>query len=153
MYKSIIISIILIIVVSCNTKTPSKLEGLEEIQQRNVTIVESMFEHFNKHDWQKMASLYADTALFQDPSFGEKQAVRQTHQEIVEKYSALQKQVPNIHDKIVGIYPSGDRHVGVEFIASGGSATDSSYFELPICSFITIENGKIVRDNTYYDNQ
>ena len=39
----------------------------------------------------------------------------------------------------------------VEFISTG-TAEDGSQFELPICTIFTIENGKITKDFTYYDN-
>jgi hypothetical protein len=32
------------------------------------TLVKTYFEHFNAHNWQKMAEMYADTADFKDPS-------------------------------------------------------------------------------------
>jgi hypothetical protein len=35
---------------------------------------------------------------------------------------------------------------------SSGTAPDSSKLELPICTILTIENGKITQDFTYYDN-
>ena len=58
---------------------------------------------------------------------------------------------PDIKDRIVNIYPSGDKHVVVEFISTG-TAPDGTKFELPICTIFTIENGKITKDFTYFDN-
>jgi len=49
------------------------------------------------------------------------------------------------------MYSSGDKHVIVEFISTG-TAPDNSKFELPICTIFTIENKKITKDFTYYDN-
>lgn len=40
-------------------------------QEQNQKIVEQYFEHFNNHEWQKMAEMYVETAEFKDPSLGE----------------------------------------------------------------------------------
>jgi ketosteroid isomerase-like protein len=57
----------------------------------------------------------------------------------------------NFRDSVTAMYPSGDKHVTVEFI-SKGTAPDGTVFELPICTILTIENGFITKDFTYYDN-
>jgi ketosteroid isomerase-like protein len=53
--------------------------------------------------------------------------------------------------EVIATYPAGEQHIVVEFI-SRGTAPDSTKFELPICTIFTIENGKIVKDFTYFDN-
>jgi ketosteroid isomerase-like protein len=50
------------------------------------------------------------------------------------------------------MYPSGVKHITVEFI-SKGTGPDGKAFELPICTVLTVEDGKIAKDFTYYDNQ
>ncbi|MBL7702478.1 MAG: nuclear transport factor 2 family protein [Ferruginibacter sp.] len=112
--------------------------------------VKQYFDHFNRHNWDKMAAMYADTAAFKDPSLGTG-IVMQTRRQIAEKYAALQKDVPDVRDSVIQIYPSGDEHVIVEFI-SKGTAPDGSKFELPVCTIFTFEQGKIIADYTYYDN-
>lgn len=109
-----------------------------------------MFERFNQHDWEGMAALYTDTAEFKDPSFG-KGVVKQTRAETVKKYKDLNVMFTNFRDSVTAMYPSGDKHVTVEFI-SKGTAPDGTVFELPICTILTIENGFITKDFTYYDN-
>jgi hypothetical protein len=52
---------------------------------------------------------------------------------------------------VIQTYPSGDKHIIVEFVSSG-TAPDSSKFELAICTIFTIENGLITKDFTYFDN-
>lgn len=116
----------------------------------NVKVAESLFEHFNEHEWSKMANLYIENAEFKDPSLGNG-IIKQSQKQIVDKYSEMHKMFPDIHDKVISIYPSGDNNVIVEFISSG-TAPDKSKFELPICTIFTIENGKITKDFTYYDN-
>jgi ketosteroid isomerase-like protein len=69
----------------------------------------------------------------------------------VQKYSEMQKMMPDIRDSIVAVYPSGEKNVVIEFISTG-TGPDGKPFALPICSILTIENGFITRDFTYYDN-
>jgi ketosteroid isomerase-like protein len=113
-------------------------------------IVKQYFEHFNNHDWIKMANMYIDTAAFKDPNLGTG-IVKQTRQQIVEKYSGLAYLFPDVKDKVLHTYSSGDNHIIVEFVSSG-TAPDNSTFELPICTIFTIENGLITKDFTYFDN-
>jgi ketosteroid isomerase-like protein len=97
-----------------------------------------------------MANMYAETADFKDPALG-KGIIKQTREQIIKKYGELSQLFPDLKDEVVSIYPSGNKHVIVEFI-SRGTAPDSSKFELPICTVFTIENGLITKDFTYYDN-
>lgn len=113
-------------------------------------LIKRYYDHFNKHEWTKMAEMYSDTSEFKDPSFG-RGIVKQTRQQITDKYTELHKLFSNIHDEVLHTYPSGDNTIIVEFI-SKGTAPDSSSFELPICTIFTIEKGFITKDYTYYDN-
>jgi ketosteroid isomerase-like protein len=116
----------------------------------NEKLVRQYFEYFNTHDWNKLVSMYADTTDFKDPTLG-LGIVKQTRKQTLEKYTELNKIYPNIKDEITAIYPSGDKHIIVEF-TSTGMAVDSTTFRLPICSILTIENGLITKDFTYFDN-
>lgn len=116
----------------------------------NEKVVHQYFENFNNHEWTKMAEMYSETADFKDPSLGHG-IVKQTRQQIIDKYSELNKIFPDLHDRLIQIYPSGDKHVIVEFISSG-TGPDNSRFKLPICTILTIENGIITKDFTYFDN-
>lgn len=116
----------------------------------NEKLVQQYFEHFNKHDWVKMANMYADTSDFKDPSLGQG-IVKQTRQQTTEKYSELNKIFPDLHDQLIQTYPSGENNIIVEFISTG-TGPDKVKFELPICTIFTIENGFITKDFTYYDN-
>lgn len=134
-------------IVACNNPqpqpAPSKTAGNEKL-------VRQFFDHFNRHDWAKMAAMYTEVADFKDPSLGTG-IVKQTRQQTIDKYTEMSQVFPDIRDEIKQIYPSGDRHIVVEFISSG-TAPDSSRFELPICTIFTIENSLITQDFTYYDN-
>ena len=113
-------------------------------------LVKQYFEHFNNHEWTKMANMYAETTDFKDPSLGQG-IVKQTRQQIVDKYSELNKVFPDLHDRVIQTYPSGEQHIIVELV-SIGTAPDHSKFELPICVIFTIENGLITKDFSYFDN-
>lgn len=116
----------------------------------NEKFVSQYFEHFNKHEWTKLSEMYVENAEFKDPSLG-LGITKQTRLQFVKKYTELQSIFPNLKDRIVQIYPSGEKNIIVEFVSTG-TAEDGSVFELPICTIFTIENGKITKDFTYYDN-
>jgi hypothetical protein len=141
MKNTIFILAILFAVNACNNKKE---------ESANEKLVKQYFEYFNNHDWNKMASMYADTTDFRDPTLG-LNIVKQTRIQTIEKYTALNKIFPNLKDKITATYPSGENHIVVEFTSSG-IAADSSKFELPICTIFTIEKGLITKDFTYFDN-
>ncbi|BDD03601.1 nuclear transport factor 2 family protein [Aureibacter tunicatorum] len=141
---------LVVITFSCKHDKRQVNNGPSEGQKNNVNVVNQYFKHFNGHDWQKMAELYQETALFKDPSIGNK-PISQSHEEIVGKYSTLNEVIPDLHDEVIEVYPSGDKNVIVEFVSTG-TTPDGNKFELPICTIFTIENGKISKDFTYYDN-
>lgn len=143
--RTIFIILILSLTISCTEKNNSS-----EQADKNTQIVEQYFEHFNNHEWQKMAEMYIETAEFKDPTLGEG-IVKMTRAEIIAKYSELNGIFTDINDKVIQTYPSGEKNIIVEFISSG-TAPDNSKFELPICTIFTIENGKITKDFSYFDN-
>ncbi|WP_206734742.1 nuclear transport factor 2 family protein [Flavobacterium sp. YO64] len=146
MKNGIIILAIIFVLASCNNQNQSK--PMDTTQ--NEKVVKQYFEYFNSHNWKKMAEMYTETADFKDPSLGQG-IVKQTRKQIQEKYAALNEVFPDLKDNIVQIYPSGEKHIIVEFVSTG-TAPDNSKFELPICTIFTIENGMITKDFTYFDN-
>lgn len=122
----------------------------EKIQADNEKLIRNYFELFNKHQWKALSETYMENAEFKDPSFGNG-IVKQSKAEFVKKYTELNQIFPDLKDSILQVYPSGDKHIIVEFVSTG-TAPDQSKFELPISTIFTIENGKITKDYTYYDN-
>ena len=137
--------IIILIFSACSNKKEKSMAISD-----NEKLVKQYFEHFNNHDWTKLSKMYADTSEFKDPSLGQG-IVKQTRQQIIAKYSELNKIFPDLHDQIIQIYPSGDKHMIIEFVSTG-TGPDNSKFELPICTIFTIENGVITKDFSYFDN-
>ncbi|MEM9897345.1 MAG: nuclear transport factor 2 family protein [Bacteroidota bacterium] len=110
---------------------------------------ETFFGHFNAHDWEAMAGMYAESTDIQDPSLGFG-TFKRTRQDIIDQYAELSAMIPDVQDSVVNIYPSGNT-VTVEFISTG-TAPDGTKFALPICAIMTFEDGLIVSDHVYYDN-
>jgi len=146
MRKLTIIAIAVFMFISCNNQNQPKIVDTTQ----NEKVVKEYFDHFNNHDWKKMSEMYIETADFKDPSFG-KGIVKQTRKQTEDKYAELNKIFPDLHDKIIQIYPSGEKNIIVEFVSTG-TAPDNSKLELPICTVFTIENGLITKDFTYFDN-
>ncbi len=111
-------------------------------------VARELFRSFNAHDWSVMASYYSDSAKFLDPSLGP-DWVYLSRPEIQAKYRELERAIPDIQDQIVELL-AVDNKVVVQFV-SNGHTLDSALLMLPICSVLTIEDGKITRDATYYD--
>jgi len=128
--------------ISCNSA--------DKLQAENKELIENYFKQFNNHNWKALSELYVENAEFKDPSFGNG-TVKQSKAEFVKKYTELNQVFPDLKDKVIQVYPSGDQHIIVEFVSTG-TAPDHSKFELPISTIFTIENGKITKDYTYYDN-
>lgn len=134
-----------IVMISCKNQTSNNMTTSD-----NEKIVRQYYEYFNKHDWKKMAGMYVEISDFKDPSLGQG-IIKQTRQQIIEKYTGLGEMFHDVKDEIIQIYPSGDTNIIVEFVSTG-TAPDGTKFKLPICTIFTIENGKITKDFTYYDN-
>ena len=141
--KTVIIIIIASVsMFSCNTQQSNS--------NKNIEIVNQYFNHFNNHEWEQMAAMYSATAEFKDPSLGQG-IIKQTQEDIIEKYKGLNEVFPDIKDEIIQVYPSGENNIIIEFISTG-TAPDGSAFALPICTIFTIENGLITKDFSYFDN-
>lgn len=138
--------IVVFLIISCNNQNePKNIDT-----SKNEKIIKQYFEYFNSHNWKKMAEMYTETADFKDPSLG-KGIVKQTRKQTEDKYAELNEIFPDLHDKVIQIYSSGENHIIVEFISTG-TAPDNSKLELPICTIFTIEKGLITKDFTYFDN-
>lgn len=149
MKNFIAIAITVVTLAACQSKETEHQVPVSH-NAANETLVKQYFDHFNGHDWEKMAAMYTDSAEFKDPSLGQG-IVKQSHQDIIKKYGELQQMIPDVRDSVIATYPSGDNHIVVEFI-SKGTAPDKTTFELPICTVFNIEHGKISKYFTYYDN-
>lgn len=124
--------------------------GRSSLTNPNIQVVNGMFAAFNEHDWQKMASYYADSALFLDPAYGH-EPVTLARRQMIEKYQELHKMFPDVQDEVKEIY-ADKNHIIVEFVSST-TGQDGKKWQLPLCVVFTIEHGKIISDRTYYDQE
>ena len=129
--------------ISCNNSN-------ENVQAENEKLIQNYFKLFNRHKWKELSDLYVENAEFKDPSFGNG-IVKQSKSEFVKKYSELNQAFPDLKDRVIQVYPSGNKNIIVEFVSTG-TALNQSKFELPITTIFTIEDGKITKDYTYYNN-
>lgn len=113
MKKLLTFIILIVVLICCNNQKQKTMTTTD-----NEKLVKQYFEYFNQHDWLKMANMYAATTDFKDPSLGQG-IVKQTRQQTIEKYTALHKIFPDLHDQVIQTYPSGDNHIIVEFVSSG----------------------------------
>ena len=145
--KSKLIIVLLVTLTNCTNQNNNTME---EIEKKNREMVQTYFKHFNNHDWESMANMYTNPAMFKDPALGT-ETVQQTHEDIIAKYSELNVIFSDIKDEVVQVYTSGKDHVIVECISTG-TAPDGTAFMLPICTIFKIKDNKITHDFTYYDN-
>ena len=127
-----------------------QVDPVAAAQEANVALIRQYFDHFNAYEWEQMADMYAEPALFLDPAEGTA-PFSVSHADIIAKYSGVQDEIPDLRDSIVALYPSGTDRVIVEFV-SVFTLPDGETYRIPIASVMHIEEGKITQDRTYYDN-
>ncbi|HEY0626998.1 MAG TPA: nuclear transport factor 2 family protein [Allosphingosinicella sp.] len=110
-------------------------------------VLQDVFAAFNRHDAAAVASYYADDAVIISPDFcGEKIGPAFVR----ENYAGYFGAFPDAHDQVLSMIEQGDT-VAVEFVFTGTAGGQK--VRTPISSFVTVKNGKIVRDVTYFDVQ
>jgi hypothetical protein len=129
--------LVAMILTACTSPQTSTSSEAEETRR----VAAAIFEAFNAHDWDRMESYYADSVQLQDPAYpgGKTGKAGMT---------SFYASVPDIHDAVQNIYVQGNIAC-VEFISTG--TMNGQKFSLPICTVLTIENGLVIRDNSYYD--
>jgi ketosteroid isomerase-like protein len=142
--KTLFVALLLL---SCNNP---KSNSIEKAPNGNMEIARKSFDAFNRHDWAAYADFYSANADFLDPSYG-KEIVKQTKEQLIEKYSGFEQAIPDIKDNVVAMYEAGDNII-VEFVSTG-TLPDGSKLNLPICSVLTFKDGRIIRDATYFDEE
>jgi ketosteroid isomerase-like protein len=122
----------------------------DEQSMETEQVIRSLFEAFNRHDTDALVTLYSTEAILFSPGDSEPQI---GHEAVREIYQDHFDNIPGVHDAVQNIVAAGERGA-VEFIASWEqpSADDpNARGNLRIASFITVKNGKIVKDVTYFD--
>ena len=113
------------------------------------TIVEKRIAAVARHDLDSIVALYAPDAIETSPGFCSSRAgaegARRTYSDLFQLY-------PNITDDVVAYVVDG-QHVAVQFVARVRKPDGSLAFEVPIANFLTVEHGRITRDDTYFDTK
>lgn len=109
------------------------------------SVAQAMFDAFNRHDADALSSLYANDARLASSDFC---ANRTGRAEVKRTYQALFATFPDIHDEVQQVVVQGDR-VAVRFMAR--SDAGASPLHLPISTFLTVRQGRIVSDDSTFD--
>lgn len=147
--KKVLFSVFLALA-SCQQSVTTPKE--QNLSAANVATIRQMFDAFNAHDWKKMTTFYANPYQALDPAFGMKH-INQAHDEMLKHYSGLEAFSPDVKDSLILVEPVGKNKILVQFVSKGTMTEPKMPWSLPICSILTLENGKIIADETYYDNE
>jgi ketosteroid isomerase-like protein len=112
-------------------------------------VVEARFAAFKERDVNAIAALYAPNAITTSPGFC---ADRTGRDAVKTTYSDLFRVYANIQDEVTSMVVDGN-HVAVQFIAHARKPDGSALFDVRIANFLTVENGLITRDDTYFDSK
>lgn len=112
-------------------------------------VVKSRFEATARRDIDAIAALYAPDAVETSPAFCNARhgpaGARRT-------YGDLFRDAPGIEDEVTNLVVDGN-HVAVQFVARARKPDGSIAFEAPLANFLTVDHGRIVRDDTYFDTK
>lgn len=129
---------------------PAKVTLAESNSEITQQVILALFEAFNRHDIEALVGLYSEDARILSPGDIEPRIGRAAVREI---YYAHFDNIPGVHDAVQNIIVEGDEG-SVEFIASWDQPTEddrSARGNLRIAAFITVKDGKIIQDVTYFD--
>jgi len=130
--------------------SPANVTLAEGKSEETRQIILALFEAFNHHDTEALVALYSEDARILSPGDNAPRFGREVVREI---YDGHFENIPGVHDAVQNIIAEGNRG-SVEFIASWIQPTDddpNARGNLRIASFITVKNGKIIQDITYFD--
>lgn len=112
-------------------------------------VVEKRFAAFMRHDLDAIVALYAPDAVEISPGFCTDrigpEGARKTYEDLFLAF-------PNITDDVTAYVVDGNR-VAVQFLARSQKPDGSYAFEIRLANFLTVDNGLITRDETYFDTQ
>lgn len=113
-------------------------------------VIVSLFEAFNRHDTEALVALYSEDAQILSPGDLNPRVGNSVVRDI---YADHFDNIPGVHDAVQNIVVEGNRGA-VEFTASWDQPTEGdpdARGQLRIAAFITVRNGKIIKDITYFD--
>ncbi|MHA1544253.1 MAG: nuclear transport factor 2 family protein [Alphaproteobacteria bacterium] len=118
--------------------------------EKTRAIIEAVFEAFNRHDLEAVVALYHPEAKLVTPGFPEPRygldVIRATYKDHFDN-------IPGVYDEVTRIVADGDQ-AAVEFTATWAQPTEDdpeARGALKIATFLTIKDGLIIEDMTYFD--
>jgi ketosteroid isomerase-like protein len=112
-------------------------------------VVERRFAAVNRHDLDAVVALYARDAVETSPGFcadrSGPEGARRTYTELFQAY-------PTITADATTYVVEGNR-VAVQFLARARKADGTVLLEVLLANFLTVEQGQITRDDTYFDTK
>ena len=123
------------------------LSGLARAEDSPEATVRKRFDAVVHHDVDAIAALYDVNAVETSPAFC---APRQGPAGARKTYGDLFRDIPAVEDEVTNLVVEGNR-VAVQFTVRVRNANGSVAFEAPLANFITVEHGRITRDDTYFD--
>jgi len=118
-------------------------------QESPEAVVKKRFEATANRNLDAIAALYAADAIETSPAFC---TPRQGSVGARKTYGDLFRDAPGIENEVTNLVVEGN-HVAVQFIARVRKPDGSIAFEVPLANFLTVERGRIVRDDTYFDTK
>ena len=112
-------------------------------------VVEKRFALVGRYDDEGIAALYASDAIETSPAFC---TDRRGPAGALRTYSELFKSYPTITAHITSLIVEGER-VAVQFVARVRNPDGSVAFESRLANFLIVRDGKITRDDTYFDTK
>ena len=110
------------------------------------TVVERLFEAFNRHDTAALQALYAPGARLTSSDF----CHPRTAADVPRTYTGIFRAFPNIHDRITAGVFDGDQ-AAVRFISTGTGAMGRLHQEF--ITYFRFRNGRIIEDDTVFDTK
>jgi ketosteroid isomerase-like protein len=109
-----------------------------------ITVIDQLFDAFNRHDVAALQALYAPNARLTSSDF----CKPRTGTDVGRTYGAMFRAFPDIRDDVDTIIIDGDR-AAVRFVSS--SHTPGGKFRLKLMTFFRFRGGRIVEDDTVFD--
>jgi ketosteroid isomerase-like protein len=108
------------------------------------TIIDKLFDSFNRHDVAALQALYAPNARLTSSDF----CKPRTGADVSRTYGAMFRAFPDIRDDVETIIIERDR-AAVRFVSS--SRAPGGGFRVSLITIFRFSDGKIVEDDTVFD--
>ncbi|RYE22661.1 MAG: nuclear transport factor 2 family protein [Sphingobacteriales bacterium] len=110
----------------------------------NKIVAEQLFDAYNKHDWDSVATFYTDTTTF--ITTANFTPFRKSKATIVSEFTSAEQSTPDIHAEIKGIYNDRNKTI-IEYSLIGNTATGPLLQHN--CLVWTLKNRKITQEIIY----